>query len=93
MFEAQRRGNLSDQQKQQMSRMENGLRCMDMSILKLDETLAIIRDMYLSLVCFNKITPILFIIWYIKKNDEKKNTFLGWWTTEKVWCQQIQKTN
>lgn len=62
LYEAQRRGNLSDQQKQQMSRMENGLRCMDMSILKLDETLAIIRDMYLSLVCFNKFTPILFII-------------------------------
>lgn len=30
-----------------MGRMENGLRCIDMSILKLDETLAILRDMYL----------------------------------------------
>lgn len=29
-----------------MNRMENGLRCMDMSILKLDHTLAIIRDIY-----------------------------------------------
>ena len=76
MFEAQRRGNLSDQQKQQMSRMENGLRCMDMSILKLDETLAIIRDMYLSLVCFNDSIPILFIIWYINKNNKMKTHFL-----------------
>ena len=46
MFEAQRRGNLSEQQREQLNRMENGLRCMDMSILKLDHTLAIIRDIY-----------------------------------------------
>lgn len=29
-----------------MTEMENGLCCMDMSILKLDQTLAILRDMF-----------------------------------------------
>ncbi|KAK8796418.1 hypothetical protein WA588_000553 [Blastocystis sp. NMH] len=46
LYEVQRRGNLSDQQREQLNRMENGLRCMDMSIVKLDQTLAILRDMY-----------------------------------------------
>lgn len=52
LYEVQRRGNLSEQQREQMNRMENGLRCMDMSILKLDQTLAILRDMYQSFVVF-----------------------------------------